>query len=258
MKFTEIKSFLDEQVEKFNQRSFIETDPIQMPHRFSKKQDIEIAAFLTSTIAWGNRTAIIKSAENLMSLMENSPHDFILNASANDLHSLEKFYYRTFQPTDILYFIKALKAIYSKNETLEMIFAENIANSDKTVKNGLIAFRKAFTAYQPEKRTLKHLPNVEKKSAAKRLNMFLRWMVRDDGKVDFGIWKRISQKQLICPLDVHSGKTARLLGILTRKGNDWQAAIELTDNLKKFCENDPVKYDFALFGLGALEKFSSR
>lgn len=249
-----LKSFLDEKVEKFNQPAFIETDPIQVPRKFTLKEDIEISGFLTATIAWGNRIAIIKSAEKLMSLMGNQPHDFIMNASNSEIEKLNQFVHRTFNGLDCVYFIHSLRNIYKKHGGLQTVFESGFQN-ELSVKSSLSHFFKIFFEISGE-RTRKHVSNVQKGSSGKRLNMFLRWMVRNDKSgVDFGIWEGIPQSELMLPLDVHTGNVGRKLEILQRKSNDWKAVEEITIELRKFDINDPIKYDFALFGLGAFEKF---
>jgi uncharacterized protein (TIGR02757 family) len=252
--FNELKDFLDEKHLKFNRPEFIETDPIQIPKLFSKKENIETAAFLTATISWGSRISIIKSASNMMKLMEGDPHDFILNAGSADLKRINQFVHRTFNGQDCRYFIKSLKNIYIKHKGLQQVFEKGFRNG-QTIKSALSHFHKIFFEIKGE-RTRKHVSNVEKGASAKRLNMFLRWMIRKDDKgVDFGIWNNIPQSELMLPLDVHTGSTARKLGLLYRKSNDWKAVEEVTQNLRKFDPNDPVKYDFSLFGLGAFENF---
>ncbi len=254
MNLTELKEFLDEKVELFNQPAFIETDPIQIPRKFTQKEDIEISGFLTATIAWGNRTSIIKNAERLNSLMGNQPHDFILNASKSEIQQLETFVHRTFNGTDCIYFINSLKNIYQNYSGLESVFEKGFRD-DNTVKSALENLFKVFFEL-PGERTRKHISNVQKGSSGKRLNMFLRWMVRDNKSgVDFGIWKGIPASELMLPLDVHTGNVGRKLGLLHRKSNDWKAVAEITNTLRKFDPTDPIKYDFALFGLGVFEKF---
>jgi len=251
---SELKEFLDEKVLKYNQPFFIETDPIQVPKNFSGKENIEIAAFLTATIAWGNRLSIIKNATKLMILMENQPHDFVLNASSSDLKNLENFVHRTFNGADTVYFIRSLKNIYQSHKGLQAVF-ENGFNENDGVKAALTGFYNTFFETNGM-RSRKHISNVEKGASAKRLNMFLRWMVRKDkNKVDFGLWNGIPQSALMLPLDVHTGNVARKLGLFQRKSNDWKAVEEVTNALRNFDPTDPIKYDFALFGLGAFEKF---
>ncbi|WP_020530971.1 TIGR02757 family protein [Flexithrix dorotheae] len=252
MKKSDIKKLLDEKFEEFNQPGFIEDDPICIPHSFTKKQDIEITAFWAATLAWGQRKTIIKSCQNLVKMMDGAPHDFILNHSENDLKSFLNFKHRTFNDIDALYFIEFFKNHYQNHESLEHAFFVEEKPKPENVGNYLIHFHNQFFALPDyPHRTRKHVATPERKSACKRINMFLRWMVRNDkNSVDFGIWKTITPNQLVCPLDIHVERVARKLGLLKRKQTDWLAAVELTQNLKKFDQNDPVKYDFALFGLG--------
>ncbi|HKJ79277.1 MAG TPA: TIGR02757 family protein [Prolixibacteraceae bacterium] len=250
----EIKEFLDEKVEKFNRPEFIETDPIQVPKQFESKKDIEIAGFLTATISWGNRQAIIKNALKLMALMDNQPHEFVANASSSDLHKLNNFVHRTFNGADCIYFMQSLKNIYQQHGGLQQVFETGFLK-EKTVASSLNYFHSVFFEL-PGERTQKHVSNISKGASAKRLNMFLRWMVRNDKKgVDFGLWKGIPTSALMLPLDVHTGNVARKLELLKRKSNDWKAVEEVTQSLRTFDPHDPVKYDFALFGLGIFEKF---
>jgi uncharacterized protein (TIGR02757 family) len=259
MNFSELKQFLDEKVELYNTPTFIESDPISIPHQFDLKEDIEIMGFLVSTIAWGNRKMIIKSGNSLASILGNSPYDFIMNYGETDSVLLRNFKHRTFNSFDLDFFITALKTIYTKHKGLENVFSSPI-NSDATTMQGSIEnFRKIFfeTVEDSKFRTFKHVASPAKGSASKRINMYLRWMVRQDKKgVDFGVWKSISPSLLSCPLDVHSGNVGRALGLLPRKQNDWKAVMELDGNLRKMDASDPVKYDFALFGLGVFEKFA--
>lgn len=253
LKFSEVKELLDVKVEQFNSTDFIQTDPIQLPHRFAKKQDIEIIGFLVATIAWGNRTMIIKNGERLIDIMGNEPHQFILNYSPSFISNSD-FVHRTFNKVDLDFFFSALNKIYSNNEGLENCFSIN--EECPGVKGRIINFRSKLLEVPHEKRSEKHLSNPANKSAAKRLNMFLRWMVRKDEKgVDFGIWNNIDPSELYLPLDVHTGNIARKLKLLKRKQNDWVALEELMQKLRKMDSDDPVKYDFALFGLGAFDKF---
>ena len=255
MKQTELKEFLDEKVALYNHPKFIKSDPIQIPHLFSKKEDIEIAAFMTATISWGNRKIIIQNASKLMELLDNTPFDFVMNHQENDLKSFENFVHRTFNSLDLQQFVKSLKHIYQKYEGLENTLS--VSPSDNKYQSAIHQFKKIFFEISHENRTQKHISDPMKNSAAKRINMFLRWMVRNDTcGVDFGIWKTHNPANLSCPLDVHSGNVARKLGILKREQNDWKALTELDKKLRKLDKNDPVKYDFALFGLGAFEKFS--
>jgi len=254
MNFNELKEFLEEKTNKYNQPFFIETDPIQVPKKFSEKKDIEIAGFLTATIAWGSRTTIIKNAEKLMSLLEFQPHEFIINASAAEYKNLEKFVHRTFNGTDCIYFIQSLLNIYKNHNGLQSVFEEGYRKG-KTVKSALEYFYSIFFELQGE-RTRKHVSNVAAGASGKRLNMYLRWMVRNDNRgVDFGIWDKIPMSELMLPLDIHTGTVARKLGLLLRKSNDWKAVEEVTQSLRSYDLADPIKYDFALFGLGAFEKF---
>jgi uncharacterized protein (TIGR02757 family) len=251
-----IKNLLDKKVEQYNRFEFIETDPIQIPHRYSKKEDIEIAGFLTSTIAWGQRISIIKSASRLLQLMDNSPFEFVVSASEKELGTFGNFVHRTFQGNDCIFFIRSLQHIYKNIGGLEKLFSHGFKkHSSFTIKDALIHFHRVFFTLSHQPRTTKHVADVEKKASAKRLNMFLRWMVRKDlNEVDFGIWQHISSSVLMLPLDIHTGTAARKLGLLTRKQNDWQAVEEVTANLRYFDKNDPVKYDFALFGMDIFEK----
>lgn len=251
-----LKDFLEEKYLLYNNKSFIATDPIQIPHQFTKKEDIEIAGFLAATIAWGQRKSIINNAGKLMQWMDNAPHDFILNHTAKELTPFKTFVHRTFNGTDCIFFIKSLQTIYKKHSGLESAFAKGIKSEDETIKVAIAGFRKLFLETKHEKRSEKHLSNPETKSSAKRLSMYLRWMVRKDKKgVDFGIWNNIKPSQLCLPLDVHTGNVSRKLGLLHRTRDDWQAVEEITTVLKMLDKKDSVKYDFALFGLGAFEKF---
>ena len=275
----QLKIFLDKKVEEYNLPSFIKNDPVCIPHLFSKKQDIEIAGFFASIFAWGNRTTIINKSKLLMQLMDNAPHQFCVSHASSDLKKLLKFKHRTFNDTDLLYFIEFLKHHYSKNRSLESAFFndQSLVGDQKvspkggparlshsggdlegaTVETSLTSFYHYFFSLQDVPlRTKKHIASPEKNSSCKRLNMFLRWMIRNDTKgVDFGIWKKISPAQLICPVDVHVARVARHFNLLQRPAVDWQAALQLTSCLRRLDENDPVKYDFALFGLGVMEKF---
>lgn len=251
--FNELKEFLEQKQEEFNKPHFIEKDPISVPHQFIKKEDIEISGFLTSIISWGNRTGILKDANKLMGMMDWSPHEFILNATESEVKPFDAFYHRTFNGDDCIFFIRSLKNIYLNHGGLENCFLEI---NKQGVRIVISNFRKLFLETVHLKRSDKHLSDPVKGSSAKRLVMFLRWMVRNDNcGVDFGLWNQIHPSNLICPLDIHVGNVARKLGLLKRRSNDWQAAEELTANLRKFDPDDPVKYDFALFGLGIFEKF---
>lgn len=250
-----IKDLLDHKYYEFCRIEFIDTDPIQIPKQFSKKEDIEISAFLASILAWGNRKMIISSANKLMEIMGNSPYNFVMSYSDNKYNLIKDFKYRTFNSDDLHFFLKSLNNIYSDHGGLESIFTNGYL-TDNTIKSAISHFRKVFIEVEHLKRSEKHLANVDKDSAAKRINMFLRWMVRSSSEnVDFGIWKSIKTEDLIIPLDVHSSRTARALELLTRTQTDWKAAIELTEKLKEFDSSDPIKYDFALFGLGVFDKF---
>jgi uncharacterized protein (TIGR02757 family) len=251
---SELKSFLDEKVDLYNNPKFIESDPIQIPHTFSLKEDIEIAGFLSATIAWGNRKMIINNAKKMMDFMGNSPYDFVLNHQDYQLEKLETFVHRTFNGGDMITFVKGLQNIYFNHNGLEAVFSKNI--EENSMQKSISEFKKVFFEIYHQNRTQKHISDPLNNSAAKRINMFLRWMVRNDKKgVDFGIWKTIPTSALSCPLDVHSGNVARKLELLSRKQNDAKALLELDTNLRKLDPNDPVKYDFALFGLGVFEKF---
>ena len=248
----EIKDLLEEKYLKYNQLNFIENDPISIPHSYSKKQDIEITAFFSSILAWGQRKTIISKCKDLFSRMDNAPHEFILNHEEDDLRNFLGFKHRTFNQEDTLYFISFLRSFYGQHESLEDAFSMNLKSDNENVESALISFNTLFfdSEYAPS-RTRKHVASPAKKSACKRLNMFLRWMVRKDDKgVDFGIWNSIKPSQLVCPLDVHVDRVSRGLGLLERKNSDWVAAVELTNKLKEMDSKDPVKYDFALFGLG--------
>jgi uncharacterized protein (TIGR02757 family) len=249
----ELKAFLDEKTALYNQPKFITSDPIQIPHAFSIKQDIEISGFLTATIAWGNRSSIIKSAHKMMRLMENSPYDFVMHHQKHDLASLHSFVHRTFNGDDLICFVQNLKNLYLHHSSLEDVFLTHA--TPESLQPAIHAFKKVFFDTDYDGRSQKHISDPLKGSAAKRINMFLRWMVRQDNTgVDLGIWNRLHASQLSCPLDVHSGNVARKLGILTRKQNDAKAVAELDVSLRKLDASDPVKYDFALFGLGVFEK----
>lgn len=254
MKKAVLKDFLDEKVVHYNNPRFLDSDPIQIPHLFTAKEDIEISAFLTATIAWGNRKSIINNAHKLMELMGQSPYDFVMSHKENDLARLDQFVHRTFNGIDLNYFVKSLKHIYTNHSGLEGIFTEH--QQKNSLQPAISKFKEKFFELPHEQRTTKHVSDPLKGSAAKRINMFLRWMVRDASThVDFGLWKSIAPAQLSCPLDVHSGNVARKLKLLSRKQNDAKALAELDRNLRKLDPMDPVKYDFALFGLGVFEKF---
>lgn len=249
-----LKEFLDFKATVYENPDFISDDPIQIPHRYTQKMDIEISGFLTAVIAWGNRKSIINNAMRLMHLMDNAPGDFVLHHTPSDLNVFEGFVHRTFNAIDLRYFIQALQNLYSVHGGLESQFKAQDSKDNMPLR--LHHFKKRFFELPHEKRTEKHLPDPLKGSAAKRLNMFLRWMVRSPAHgVDFGIWPSVSPAQLSCPLDVHTGNVARTLGLLQRKSNDARALEELDAKLRELDVQDPVKYDFALFGLGVYENF---
>jgi uncharacterized protein (TIGR02757 family) len=251
---SELKDFLDSKVELYNNPKFIESDPIQIPHLFNNKEDIEIAGFLTATIAWGNRKSIIKNAKQMMELLDHTPYDFVINHQETDLEKLLPFVHRTFNGDDFIQFIKSLQHIYKNHNSLEAVFARHLEKA--FIQKSISKFKNTFFEIDHLPRTQKHVSDPLKNSAAKRINMYLRWMSRkDNAGVDFGIWKSISPAQLSCPLDVHSGNVARKLGLLNRKQNDGKALLELDTALRLLDAKDPVKYDFALFGLGVFEGF---
>ena len=253
----DLKDFLNRKVAQYNQQSFIQDDPICIPHSFTKTQDIEITGLFASIFAWGNRTTIINKSRELFKRMDNAPHEFIVGHAETDLKKLLGFKHRTFNDTDLLYFIHFLQHHYSIHKSLESAFTKGMFSKDETIGNALIGFRKYFLSLEDAPvRTRKHISSPQNNSTCKRLNMYLRWMVRKDKQgVDFGIWKKIKPAQLVCPIDVHVARVAFHFGLLQRKKIDWQAAVELTNNLRKFDAADPAKYDFALFGLGVVEKF---
>jgi len=251
---SELKEFLDTKVIEYNTLDFIDSDPVQIPHLYKNKEDIEIAGFLAATIAWGKREMIIKNSHKMMAFLGNSPFDFVMHHSESQLDNMEHFVHRTFNLDDFKYFINALKHIYTHHDGLEGIFTKH--KSADSLQPAIHEFKKIFFEIPHLPRTMKHVSDPLKGSAAKRINMYLRWMIRQDNHgVDFGLWKNISPSLLSCPLDVHSGNVARKLGILKRKQNDGKALSELDNALRKMDPNDPVKYDFALFGLGVFEKF---
>ena len=250
-----LKKLLDSKVDLYNRPSFIANDPISVPHRFSKKQDIEIAGFFAAIFAWGQRKTIINKSNELMDLMDNSPHDFILHHKETDLRALLEFKHRTFNSTDLLYFIAFLKHHYQQHNSLEKAFTQH---KSIDVRDMLVQFHQYFFSLEfAPKRTQKHIATPLRKSTCKRLNMYLRWMVRNDKQgVDFGIWKKIQPSQLYIPFDVHVARVAEHLGLITRTQKDWQTVEELTENLRTLDAHDPVKYDFALFGMGVYEQFN--
>ena len=254
--FSPLQTLLNEKVETYNRPFFIDSDPISIPHSFSKKQDIEIAGFFAAIFAWGNRTTIINKSKELMDLMDNTPHDFVLNHQPKDLKNLLRFKHRTFNSTDLLYFIHFFHHHYKKHDSLETAFSIGLDKKDINTENALNGFYDYFFSLPDvPSRTKKHIAAPKNKSSCKRLNMYLRWMVRNDKcGVDFGIWKKIKTSQLIMPLDLHVIRVAKRYQLLTRKQSDWQAAVELTETLKRFDPKDPVKYDYALFGMGVMER----
>ena len=254
LKKAELKEFLDTKVALYNHPKFIESDPIQIPHRFTKKEDIEIAGFLVATIAWGNRKSIIKNADTMMELLDHTPFEFVTQHKESDLEPLKSFVHRTFNGYDFKQFVKSLQHLYKNHGGLEAVF--NTHAQTHSLQNSIHHFKQTFFELPHLKRSKKHVSDPLKNSAAKRINMFLRWMVRKDNNgVDFGIWDSLSPSQLSCPLDVHSGNVARKLGLLKRKQNDGKALAELDKALRHIDPRDPVKYDFALFGLGVFEGF---
>jgi len=249
-----VKGILEEKAGKYNQPVFIETDPIQVPKQFSQKENIEIAGFLAAAIAWGQRPAIIRNAMQLMKLMDHDPYGFLMQTGEHDWMHFLGFKHRTFNGTDCLFFLRSLKNIYENHGGLEAVFTGGY-ESDHSVASALRHFRKIFFEVGHERRSQKHVSDIDKGASAKRLNMFLRWMVRSDQQgVDFGLWKNIPMSALMLPLDVHTGNQSRQLGLLTRKQNDWNAVLEVTANLRRFDPSDPVRYDFALFGMGIFER----
>ncbi|MGN7990664.1 TIGR02757 family protein [Pedobacter sp. 22226] len=279
MQFLELKNFLDGKVEQYNQPNFIANDPVCIPHLFEKKQDIEIAGFFAAVLAWGQRKTIINKCRELLNRMDNAPHDFVLNHTDDDLRRLLNFKHRTFNDTDLLYFISFFKQHYQNFKSLEDAFiprqdtfrteypevsamgnniaVSSVADLDFSIEQALNHFRAYFFSLEDfPHRTKKHISSPKQKSTCKRLNMFLRWMVRNDNHgVDFGIWNTLKPEGLICPCDVHVDRVGRLLGLISRKQTDWLTAVELTENLRQFDPKDPVRYDFALFGLGVEKVF---
>ena len=254
IKIPNLKEFLDEKASKYESPSFIKDDPILIPHQFTNERDIEISAFITSIISWGNRKSIIKSSRNIMNYMDNSPYDFIMNHSKEDLIETNKSIHRTFNMRDLNYFIISLKNIYKNHGGIEDIIYDKKNGSN--IQERISSFKKIFFSLKHPERSKKHLPSPIDGSSAKRFNMFLRWMVRSNEKgVDFGIWKKIRKSELSIPLDIHTGRVARELGLLSRNQNDSKSVKEIDLKLREMDHIDPVKYDFALFGLGAHEKF---
>lgn len=256
MELSVLKSFLDKKKDIYNRVEFIFDDPISIPHQFTKKEDIEISGFFSAAIAWGQRPVILKNAAKLMEWMDKAPHQFVIHHSAKDLKQFSKFVHRTYNGIDCIYFIRSLKNIYVKHKGLENVFEESFAKTGGDTGKAISSFRNIFFEIDFPARTKKHIADPLANSSAKRICMYLRWMVRKDKRgVDFGLWKNIKMSVLACPLDLHSGRVARSLGLLTRNQNDWKAVMELTAKLKEFDPDDPVQYDFALFGLGINEKF---
>lgn len=253
----DIKGFLDEKVELYNQPGFITNDPISIPHRFSKKQDIEISGFFAAILAWGQRKTIINKCLELFEKMDNAPYEFLMNHEEDDLKPFLSFKHRTFNDVDTLYFIHFLTWFYKKYDSLEQAFLLGQNGEIDAMESILSRFHEFFFSLpDAPSRTRKHIATPARKAACKRITMYLRWMVRKDSKgVDFGIWDQIKPAQLICPCDLHVDRVARKLGLITRKQTDWLTALELTEQLRTFDPRDPVKYDFALFGLGIEEKF---
>lgn len=259
-----LKAFLDRKVEEYNKPAFIEADPVSVPHLFTKKQDIEISGFFAAVFAWGNRTTIIRKCRELMALMENSPHQFIVQHAEKDRKRFEGFCHRTFNTTDLLYFIAFLQQHYRRYDSLEQAFRapgfKKRGNKDggrEVIEASLNHFSDYFFSLEESPaRTRKHIPSPARNSGCKRLNMFMRWMVRRDRNgVDFGLWKKFEPSDLICPIDLHVARVAKRFGLLRRPASDWKAALELTAHLRVFDKEDPAKYDFALFALGVIEKF---
>lgn len=255
MELQRLKKLLDEKVRLYNQPSFINGDPISVPHQFTKKQDIEIAGLFAAVLAWGNRTTIINNCNKLMGWMDDAPHDFILNHKDTDLKGFLSFVHRTFNATDLLYFIAFLKYHYQQSNTLEDAFVPQAEYENVSVEQALIHFHNYFFSIEHPDRTRKHIATPARKSACKRINMYLRWMVRKDNHgVDFGIWDKISSSQLVCPLDVHVVRVAHRLELIENTNSNWNNAILLTEKLKELNPDDPAIYDYALFGLGVAER----
>ncbi|MBL7786433.1 MAG: TIGR02757 family protein [Chitinophagales bacterium] len=252
MSLQNLYCFLEEKTEQYNHIDFVATDPISIPHRFGQLQDIEIAAFWTAMLAWGQRKTIINKATTLFAMMDNAPHDFVLHHSEKDLSALLQFKHRTFNAVDVAYFLRFLRHHYQQHNSLETAFVATLSPQDTDVGNALRGFYDYFFFLESApQRTRKHIATPARQSACKRLNMFLRWMVRRDNKgVDFGLWQHISPSQLLIPLDVHVDRIARQLGLLQSRAADWKAVLQLTEVLRQFDPLDPAKYDFALFGLG--------
>lgn len=256
MEQLDIQALLDEKHDFYNHPDFIEDDPISVPHQFTKKQDVEIMGLFAAVFAWGQRKTILAKCQQLIQLMDGSPYEFVYHHQETDLKRMLNFKHRTFHPTDLLYFLRFFQHFYHQNESLEEAFMHPPSGGQPLIEAGLTGFRHLFFSLEdfPE-RTKKHIASPEKHSTCKRLNMFLRWMVRKDERgVDFGIWERLQPSDLFCPFDVHVERVARSLGLVTRKTRDWKAVSELTENLRQCDPDDPVKYDFALYGMGVMEK----
>lgn len=245
-----MKHFLDSLADRYNNRSFISADPVSIPHRFTERHDIEISGLLTSAISWGRRDLILRSADRLMKMMDNEPHRFVISASAKEIDSIRHFVHRTFNGEDAVTFLHSIRNIYSNYGSIENVISADL-NAGNDMKHAISRLHEIFFSGPHNKKCERHLPDISRGSAGKKLNMYLRWMVRkDDAGVDFGIWQSVSPSMLYIPLDLHAGNTARKLGLLTRKQNDWKAVEELTEVLRSFDPVDPVRYDFALFGAG--------
>ncbi|QEH39854.1 TIGR02757 family protein [Chitinophaga sp. XS-30] len=256
MKSQQLKDFLDAKAAYYNQPAFVAGDPVSIPHRYSRLQDIEIAALFAAILAWGNRTTIINKCTELMELFDNAPYDFILNHQAQDRMRLMGFKHRTFNGLDLMYFVEFLQHYYSNVTSLEFAFSGHMDETDIDTEKALTGFHQMFFSLEHPERTRKHVSSPEGNSACKRLNMFLRWMVRkDENGVDFGLWKYILPSQLICPMDVHVSRVAARLGLIEKAEANWKTARELTAVLRELDPEDPVKYDYALFGLGVIEKY---
>ena len=249
-----IKNFLEEKYYFYNKSTFIEKDPVFIPHQYDTKEDIEISGFLAASLAWGQRKTIISKGLTLLKLMDNSPYEFLINATPAEMKHFKYFKHRTFNGSDCLYFMKALQSICRKFGSIGTVFTSFYSEFDN-IERTIIEFRNLFFSFDPPERVLKHVAKIDNGSAGKRINMFLRWMVRNEGPVDFGLWKSIPPAALYIPLDLHTGNVSRKLDLLKRKQNDWKAVVELSSKLREFDSNDPVKYDYALFGLGIYERF---
>jgi uncharacterized protein (TIGR02757 family) len=256
-KHRSLHDFFNQKVKQYNNPAFIPEDPICIPHQFTKKQDIEIAGLFAAVFAWGNRTTIIQKSKDLMQRMDMSPYDFIMHHGHQDLKRVYGFKHRTFTEDDIFYFIHFLHHHYHSHDSLESAFTKGMDKQDDTIEKGLMGFKHYFFSHEHLRRTQKHISSPEQNSSCKRLCMYLRWMVRHDNQgVDFGLWRSIKPAQLVCPIDLHVARVAKRFGLMQRKQPDWQAALELTAHLRNFDKKDPVKYDFALFGLGVIEKYT--